>query len=77
MYSLIIFIVAFISSLIGATIATLRYEKRIRYECKGKIVLSNEELYLTLTEEDMEAFKYAKYAVLELQRENFKGFNET
>ena len=36
-----------------------------------------DQVYLSLTKEDMDAFERAKFATLRLQREKFKGFSET
>ena len=46
------------------------------YKCDGTIVMNDHELYLSLSEKDVEALEHKSYALLRLKREHFKGFNE-
>ena len=74
----IIFILGFIFGLlVGIVITAFVNEKRQYYKCNGSIVMHGDELYLCLTYEDKKAFETCRYATIRLEREKFRGFNET
>ena len=73
----LLFVIIFCASLLSSILSVLAWERRMLHECKGTIVMYEDQVYLSLTKEDMDAFERAKFATLRLQREKFKGFSET
>ena len=72
------FILGFIFGfIVGILLSNFVYEKRQHYKCNGSIVMHGDELYLCLTHEDKKAFESCRYATIRLEREKFRGFNET
>ena len=72
------FILGFIVGLlVGVVITEFVSDKRRNYKCNGSIVMHGDELYLCLTHEDKKAFESCRYATIRLEREKFRGFNET
>lgn len=76
MNGLILFIIVFCASLVSSILSVLIWEARMKHECHGTIVMYEDQVYLSLTKDDMEAFQKAHYATVKLQREKFQGFNE-
>ena len=74
---MILFICGFISGLLIGVLILIFSNKRKSYQCNGSIVMHEDELYLCLTVEDKKAFETARFATLRLEREKFRGFNET
>ena len=72
-----LFLIIFSSSMIASIISIVIWEMRMMHDCHGSIVMYEDQVYLSLTKDDMDAFETARYATLRLQREKFKGFNET
>jgi hypothetical protein len=78
MSPIVVFVIGFIVGLlIGIVLSEFVYEKRQHYKCNGSIVMHGDELYLCLTHEDKKAFESCRYATIRLEREKFRGFNET
>lgn len=73
----LIFLVSFVSAFISAVLTLIWWEHRMLKECHGSIIMYGDEVYLSLTKEDIDAFEHARFATLRLQREKFKGFNGT
>ena len=74
----VMFIISFIFGLfIGMIITNFVNEKKQHYKCNGSIVMHGDEMYLCLTHEDKKAFETCRYATIRLEREKFRGFNET
>ena len=76
MSGMVLFLCAFACSMISSIISVCLWERRCLHDCNGVIIMHEDEVYLSLTKEDMEAFQKAHYATIKLQRENFKGFSE-
>lgn len=73
----LLFVIIFCTSSLSGIISIVGWEHRMLHECKGTIVMYEDQVYLSLTKEDMDAFEHARFATLRLQREKFKGFSET
>lgn len=43
--------------------------------CDGSIILRDDEIYLSLTNEDAKKLEKAAYATIRIKRKNFSGFN--
>lgn len=73
---LVMFLISFISALAGGILCTLIFDAKLIHDCTGMIVMSEDEMYLALSDEDKEAFKSKSFVTLRLKREKFSGFNE-
>lgn len=76
MSGLVLFLIIFATSFVCCVICVSIWEHKMHKDCKGFIIMSGEELYLSLTKEDIKTFEHARYVTLELKREKFSGFSE-
>ena len=73
----LLFLIIFGASLLSGVLSVLRWEYMMLHECHGTIVMYEDQVYLSLTKEDIYALEHKRFATLRLQREKFKGFSET
>lgn len=76
MSGFMLFIIVFCAALISSVLSVVIWEARMKHDCHGSIIMYEDQVYLSLTKDDMDAFEHARYATLRLQREKFQGFNE-
>lgn len=44
--------------------------------CDGSIIFRDDEIYLSLSEEDAKKIEKASYVTIKIKRRNFSGFND-